>query len=46
MQTYFNEQAHIDILWNKGYAGRRVKVGIVDTGILASDITKINKNIV
>ena len=46
MQTYFNEQSHIDILWDKGYTGKRVKVGIVDTGILASDITKIKKNIV
>ena len=46
MQTYFNKQSHIDILWDKGYTGKRVKVGIVDTGILASDITKIKKNIV
>ena len=46
MQTYFNEQAHIDVLWDKGYTGKRVKVGIVDTGILASDIAKIKKNIV
>ena len=46
MQTYFNEQSHIDALWDKGYTGKRVKVGIVDTGILASDITKIKKNIV
>lgn len=46
MQTYFNEQSHIDVLWDKGYTGKRVKVGIVDTGILASDITRIKKNIV
>ena len=46
MQTYFNDQSHIDILWEKGYTGKRVKVGIVDTGILASDIIKIKKNIV
>ena len=46
MQTYFNEQSHIDTLWDKGYTGKRVKVGIVDTGILASDIAKIKKNIV
>ena len=46
MQTYFNKQSHIDTLWDKGYTGKRVKVGIVDTGILASDITKIKKNIV
>ena len=46
MQTYFNEQSHIDTLWDKGYTGKRVKVGIVDTGILASDIAKIKKNII
>ena len=40
MQTYFNKQSHIETLWDKGYTGKRVKVGIVDTGILASDISK------
>ena len=43
MKTYFNEQSHVDVLWEEGYTGKRVKVGIVDTGISASEITKINK---
>ena len=46
MKTYFNEQSHVDVLWEEGYTGKRVKVGIVDTGISASEITKINKNII
>ena len=46
MKTYFNEQSHVDVLWEEGYTGKRVKVGIVDTGISASEITKIKKSIV
>lgn len=31
--NYFNNQSHIDLLWDMGYLGRRVRVGIVDTGL-------------
>lgn len=44
--SYFNEQSHIDILWEMGYSGKKVKIGLVDTGIKTSEYPGIKKNIV
>lgn len=46
MNNYFNEQSHIDVLWEMGYTGEGIRVGIVDTGIQVLSHPSICDNII
>ena len=46
MNNYFNKQSHVDVLWEMGYTGEGIRVGIVDTGIQDLSHPSICDNII
>ena len=44
--NYFIEQSHIDILWDMGYKGKGIRVGVVDSGMRDKNHPSIKNKIV